>query len=235
MRQHPPGLLITGTDAACGKTTLLAGLAASLTAEGFRVQAYKPLEFSAEVSFHRGQDQAYLNKITQQFISAETFTAPAANAVPQVLWNKLLDQCRSMQYPVLLEAPGQIATPWHISGSRLQDSVDMAEHLDMPLLITGRNDHTFLEKMRLALTFTAQRPVKILGFARVQTRPDTGDTPLFDFSPVYLAQQFAVPFLGDLPYSPSISVESLQQGNLIRLTQENIDLFPLQVGIGLTL
>jgi dethiobiotin synthetase len=234
-RVNPPsreGLLVLGTEAGCGKTALITGLAASLNEAGLRVQALKPLEFCTDVSFHKGRDQAYLNKITQQYMQVETLHAASPWEVTPVLWNRMIEHCKSLQYPCLLEGVGSVATPWQISNGEIVDGVDVALLLKLPVLLVAKADGNFLEKTRHALSFLQDRQATITGFIRVQTELTSQSS---EEEALLISQHYSVPFLGELPYSPSISVQTLQQGNLIRLTQENIDLLPLQMGMGLAL
>jgi dethiobiotin synthetase len=229
------GILILGTDTACGKTVLTAGLAAAILEAGFRVQAYKPLVLCPDLSLKQGQDQAFLNKISQQFIQAETLHLPSPWEMTVPLWNKMLDQCKTLQYPCLLEGPGQVSSPWQLLNNQITDGLTIAKDLGLPVLLVSRAEEAFMAKTRAALTFMLHRQITPLGFVRVQTVPTGGPVDHAAHEALMLSQEFAVPFLGDLPYSPSISVSPIQQGNLVRLVQENIDLLPLQMGIGLTL
>lgn len=229
------GVLIVGTDRGCAKTVVTAGLAAAIGAAGFHVQALKPLAFCPDLSLNRNQDQAFLNKITQQYIQAETINAASPWEVSVPLWNKMLEQCKTLQYPCLLESPGQVASPWRITGHTIVDAPDVAKQLGLSVLLVAKAEETFFEKTRAALSFIQARGVESIGFVRVYTAPGD-EQPEDSLSEVLLlTQHFGVPFLGELPYSPSISVSTLHQGNLLRLTQENIDLLPIQLGIGLKL
>lgn len=227
------GLLVLGTDWQCGKTTLMTGLAAAFIENGLRVQALKLLAFGEETAFHRGQEQAFINQVTQQFIQADTFYAPSPEALTMPLWHKLIDTCRHFQYPCFVEGPGQVATPWQIVNGQITDGADVAKQLGLNVLLAAKAGPRFIEQTRSALSFLEAKGITPVGFIRVHTQP--GTMPEDDNDPVMISHQHATPFLGDLPYSPSISVPGMQQGNLIRLTQDYIDLLPLEMGIGLKL
>jgi dethiobiotin synthetase len=232
--QQLEGLMIVGAGNGCGKTVVTAGLAAALGDNGFRVQALKPLVFERASSINRDRDQDYLNKVTQQFVPAETIITSTSQEVSLILWNKMQEQYKSLQYPCLLEAVGQVATPWRIdSTGTMADALDVAKQFSLSVLLVAKTGENFLAETRGALTFLQSRQMTPVGFIRVSTTPDADPEVAFPEA-LLISQQYQVPFLGDLPYSPSISVPGLQQGNLIRLIQENIDLLPLQVGMGLT-
>lgn len=229
------GILILGTRAGCGKTVVTAGLAAALGNTGFQVQAFKPLIFGQIKGLEYNLEQAFLQKIVPQYVAMETIQVVSPWDFPAPLWNKLLENCKSFQYPCLLEAPGSIATPWRIHSHQTTDALAVAESLGLRVLLVGNNGPSFLEEMQLALTFLQSRQMSTVGFIRTHITAHQPESLFSDAETLLLSQHFATPFLGDLPYSPSISVSGLQQGNLIRLTLDHIDLLPLQMGIGLTL
>lgn len=231
--QRLEGVLIVGTGYGCGKTSVTAGLAAALIENGFQVQAFKPLAFSEQISFTKGMEQNYINKVTQQYTPVETLYAPSAWDIPIPLWNKMIESCKQTQYPCLIEAPGQVATPWRIAQSTVTDATDIAKQLGISVLLVAQADEHFLEETRAALTFLKARDITPIGLIRIQTRSQK--EPPSPAEPLLIGQNFGIDFLGDLPYSPSISVAGQQQGNLVRLVQESIDLLPLQMGIGLKL
>ncbi len=229
------GLLILGTEADCGKTVITAGLAAAIQTLGFRVQAYKPLEFLPNVSLVRGLDQQFHNRITQQFLHAETALADSPWDVTASTWHKVIESLKALEFPGIIESPMQVGMPWRIQGQTLIDAVDIARQFNYPILLVGRAEPAFMARMRLALEYLQSRQMNVIGFIKnhVQTPVEAMDA--ISAEAMLLAQHYTVPFLGEMPYSPSISVASRQQGNLIRLIQDNIDLLPIQFGMGLTL
>ncbi len=234
LRQTLEGMMIVGTDRGCGKTIVTAGLAAAIREAGFRVQALKPLSFCQESAIQRDPDQPFINKISQQYIQADTICAPSPWEVTIPTWNRIMEQCKNFQYPALIEAPGQVATPWQISAHKITDSLDICCQLDLSLLLVAQAGPDCLEKTRSALSFIQNRDLGPVGIICVETSPLDSQWEERTFSEMLLlSQSYETPYLGTLPHSPSISVSSLQQGNLLRLTQENIDLLPLQIGIGL--
>lgn len=228
-------ILVLGTDSQCGKTVLTAGLAVVFTQAGFRMQAFKPLSFVTDLTSVETDDQAFLNQITQQYIQVNTLSVPSAWEVTPLHWNKIITQCQQFPYPCLLEGPGQIATPWRRQDHLLKDALDVAATLEAGIILVGKAEPMFLEKMLLAIAFAQARAVQILGFASVFTQPSQDEDVQILQDAWYLAQQTGVAFLGIIPYSPSIQVHRLNQGNLVTLTQNNIDLLPLQMRIGVTL
>src|SRR4051812_5438329 len=132
------GILVLGTDSGCGKTVVTAGLAKSLNEEGFRVQALKPLMFCKQGSFYQGLDQNYFNKITNQYILVETLYADSPWDVETPLWLKMLEQCKTLQYPCLLEGVGQVASPWRLGRDEVTDGLDVAKDLGLSILLVAK-------------------------------------------------------------------------------------------------
>lgn len=229
---HHGGVLIAGASRQCGKTVVTTGIAAALGQSGVRVQAYTPLVFAKPTSLTARHEQLFINTVTGQYMASESLLADSAETVTVPEWNRLMETCGTFPYPVLLDCPGQIATPWAFIKNQLQDVANVAKSLDMPVLLVAKGDQTFLESTRLALTFLMAQGARPIGFIRVATQPE--DRPEA-WSALMVSQQFQLPFLGDLPYSPSVSVLAGQQGNLIRLTEESIDLLPLQYAMGVHL
>lgn len=227
--------MILGSDWGCGKTVVISGLAAALEANGFRVQAYKPLSFSSSKNPLSCPDQAFINAVTRQFIQVEPMYVPSPESVQAPLWNKLLNDCHNFPYPCLFEGVGQVATPWQVVQDELRDGIDVAIQLRLPVVLVSRAGTTFLEKSRAAVQFAKARDVEIIGVIRVETSPDLGFLLTDDAESLLLTHLTEVPFLGHLPYSPSISVPGLKQGNLLRMIEENIDLLPFQRVIGVRL
>jgi dethiobiotin synthetase len=233
MTKQLQGLLIVGADEGCGKTVVASGLAAAISETGFRVHAWKPLDFADSPAGRPVSDQAFMNQVTQQMLPVETLYAPSAWDVTPVTWARWLEPCKNLQFPCLFEAPGQVASPWQIQQGVITDACDVAHQLGLSVILVGAAGPQFLAKTREAMTYLFARKVHPKGFVRVSTQPGA-DAP-HPADALLISQTTGVPFLGDLPYSPSVSVPGLKQGNLIRLLGENIDLFPLQLEMGLKL
>jgi dethiobiotin synthetase len=230
------GVLVLGSGTRCGKTVVTAGIAAALTESGFRVHALKPLSFVSGSS-PVYSDQLYLNQITRQFSTDDPIMVASPLDVTPLLWNRVIDACRTSPFPLLVEGPGQVSTPWRINARQeVTDATDVAVLLGFPVLLVASAGTPFVAQTRLSLDWLYARQIEVIGFVRVCSAsaeevdgiaPDTMD-------PLLVSRLCGTPFLGDLPYSASISVSSGQQGNLIRLVETQIDLLPIQQGMGLT-
>ena len=65
----------------------------------------------------------------------------------------------------------------------------------------------------------------------VDTQP--ARVPEWEQDVLFLRGHTDIPYLGEIAYSPSISVEALQQGNLCRITELGVDLLPIQQALNL--
>lgn len=228
------GILVVGTDDSCGKTVATAGLALAMQESGFKVQVFKPLSFKPSVDGRVDFDQAFFNHLTQQYLPSEQLLAPNAWEVQVPQWNRMREQLYQLQYPAFIEAPGQVGTPWRIHQGQVLDATDFAKELGLSVLVVSELGSACFAKTRVALEYLRERGIDPIGFMTVGTQPQTLE-PNWEQEPLLLSRIAQVPFLGDLPYSPSIQVKNGQQGNLLRLTEEHIDLLPLQLGMGITL
>jgi dethiobiotin synthetase len=223
----PPieGLILTGTVARCGKTVALAGISAVLHQEGFQVQAMKPIEFLPATSMMKGREQAFLQKVLPSRYGSECLGFESAHEVNHVYWNRLIDNCRKSPYPALIETPNTAAAPLGFIRQNALDSTAMAQELGIPILIVTPKSPQLIGQLIPTLTYLRAKNTIIAGWLGVETSPN--ETPYWDEEVLYITHEYQVAYLGTIPHSPSISVEGLQQGNLIKITETNLDLLPL--------
>ncbi len=218
------GLVIAGTRPRCGKTVLTAGIAGTMRSVGLQVQTVKPLTFS-EIE-KPNLDQAFLDLINRPLQAVTPICAPSPHELSTLDWNRVIDICRKMAYPTLIESPGTVAAPLKFQDQEVVDVGDFARVLGVKiLLVTPKSPHLYSELVP-ALVYLLEQGANVIGWAGIETQPV--HTPHWDVETLYISNRYRVPFLGELPYSPSISVEAMQQGNLIRLTEAGVDLLPIQ-------
>jgi dethiobiotin synthetase len=227
------GLIVTGTHPKCGKTIACAGLAGVLNELGFHAQAMKPLAFQPRVSLRKGYEQAFFDRVIPPWQMVDVLTAEAPRDVTPVSYQRLLEICRKRVYPYLLESPGNAATPIRFSPTELLDSADLAQALGLQMLVVTSKQPDIIGALAPVFAYLWSRDAKVAGWLAVETSPV--ETPDWDNEILYLRAQYDVPFLGEIPYSPSISVETLQQGNLLRSTEMGVDLLPIQQALELLL
>jgi dethiobiotin synthetase len=237
------GLIVTGTQARCGKTVLCAGLIGVLNELGFRLQAIKPLSYESGAFFRQTGEQDYFDRLYRELPASrlpgiqpmERWTVPSPFGFGQNEWRRLLDIGRRRIDPYILETPGSISTPIRTI-EEVMDTIDLARTLSLPMLLTTRKHPDMLSVLPTALAYAALRDAPLMGWIAVETEPlSVSDIDTWPQNVEYILRQFGVPYLGEVAYSPSISVETLRQGNLYRLTEAGLDLLPIQQALDVSI
>jgi len=235
------GLIVTGTHAGCGKSVACAGLAGALNELGFHPQAMKPLAFLPEISMRKGYEQAFFDRVVPPLQMVDLLTADAPRAVTPVEYQRLVEICRKRVYPYLLETPGNAATPIRLGSSELLDAADLASMLGLPILIVTSKQRDLIGSLAPVLTYLEKRQADVMGWLSVETTPPKLmppqtipiETSERDQEILALRSRHQATYLGEIPYSPTISVENLQIGNLISATEMGVDLLPIQQALDL--
>lgn len=225
------GILIAGTRPRCGKTVAAAGMSAALNSEGLQVQAIKPVEFYAPQSQFNQPDQRFLDKTLRSMQAIGPIELETPYRVSNLSWTRIIEVCRRTAFTPLIEVPGSVASPLRVEDGRYVTAADLAEELGISLLVVTEKSPDVVGMTAPALAYLAARNAPVMGWIAVQTTPT--ETPHWEDEALYLSQEFRIPCLGALPYSPTISVESLQVGNLLEIAEAAIDLFPLQQALKL--
>lgn len=228
------GLIVTGTHSRCGKTVACAGLAGILNDLGFQIQAIKPLYFLPPVSLRKGYEQAYFDRLRPPLQAVDVFSVESSYVMSKMDWQRLLDTCNKRVYPYILETPGSIASPLRYDGMHVLDSVELAKILQAPLLVVTTKQSDIIGCMATAFAYLTERRAPVAGWMVVETTPPE-PLPTWEQDILYLSRRYTAPYLGELGYSPSISVEAMQQGNLYRMTEQGIDFLPLQQALDISI
>lgn len=227
----PGRLIVTGAMPRCGKTAATAGIAGALLESGLRVQAAKPLGFKDD--FGEGTDQRFLDRVTRAMQTLDQNRVPSAYEVTPIIWNRALEACRNLVYPALIEAPDTAAAPLFLDGSHVRTAVDLADQMRAPMLLVVRKHERLYAETTPVMAYLNSQEASVIGWLAVETRPDP--CPHWDTEMLLLSREYQMTCLGVLPYSPSIATEREQQGNVIRLTQDNIDMLPVLEGLRIEL
>jgi dethiobiotin synthetase len=233
MTFSPKGLLVVGTQYQCGKTTFTAGLTGALRQNKFNVSAYHPVTFQNAVSIHKGLESQFISTVTGQVSPKESIHVETAEEISLTHWHSIQNTLRDSPYPIIIDTPGLLSTPWRIQGRLIEDALSLMPDWPVVLLSTGQSD--FLDFSRLALAYLQSRNTQVVGFISTQTSAKTPETSLHNLtqSAMLLSQVHKIPYLGHVGYSPSICVLSMSQGNTIRMVEDAIDLLPIQLAMGL--
>ncbi|HEY9744668.1 MAG TPA: dethiobiotin synthase [Oculatellaceae cyanobacterium] len=223
---RPQGIVVAGTHPRCGKTVACAGLAGVLSQLGFRTQAAKPLVFTPKISLSHSRDLLFFNRVLPPWSTFEPVWAESAHHVSVQDWQRILESCRKQPYGYILETPGLLASPLRYLPEGFMDASDLAQALQNPLLLVTPKQPDIIAALAPAFAYCRLKNTPLLGWIAVETSPT--EAPHWDTDVLSLTQQYQVPYLGKIAYSPSISVEACQQGNLLRMTEMGVDLLPIQ-------
>lgn len=223
--------MVVGTSARCGKTVACAGLAGAMAQLGFRLQAFKPLGFTPKLSITSARETLFFNKVLPPVEASETIWAESAHQTTVKHWQRVMELCQKRNFDFILEAPGQLASPLRYVQGEAFDATDWSQMLQTPLLIVTSKQPEVIAVMATAFSYLWRKNAVALGWIAVECAPV--HLPNWETDVLYLTQQYQAPYLGEIAYSPSISVEACQQGNLIRTTETGVDLLPIQQSLQL--
>jgi dethiobiotin synthetase len=234
--QDAHGLIVTGTQARCGKTVLCAGLVGVLRELGFRAQAIKPLAFLPPLTIRRSFEQTYFDRLSPPLQPVDTLSAESPHAIEVRDWRRLIELCRKRAHPYILETPGGLSTPIRVTGEETLDAVDLAAALELPLLLAARKEEDILAVLPPVFAYAALRQAPLIGWVAVETEPPPPGAAVTAWPQdlAYLNRYCNVPYLGEIPFSASVSVEALRQGNLFRITETGVDLLPIQQALNVS-
>ncbi len=233
------GLLIVGTHPECGKTIATTGLCGAMIENGFRRQAIKPLEFAPAGSLKQTLDQDFMNRVLRPMQRPENLIFESFYENTNIEWKRLIHNIRSMTYPCIIESPGSYASPLSFDlnpdkDNTLKDAVSLSKNLGTAILLVTEKSPQLLENMRAALSYLRSEESDLMGWISVETHQSSANsTPNWELESQYIVREGEVPYLGNIAYSPSIGITHGHQGNLIKQTQEGIDLLPIQMATGM--
>jgi dethiobiotin synthetase len=228
-------LAIVGTSIGCGKTVLATGLARTLLDEGLQVKAIKPIctgdatSASGELAFISSISHTPLD-YRVQYISQPGGLKPSQ--VQEAI--RIATQGTEL---TLVELPGSPAFPLTYFDAQntalprtYTDTCDLAYELAWPCLVVGKFGVGSFEDLVVNATYLQSRGLEVIALALVKTAAEiTGDKAkqLSEQAQIALQERTGVPYIGTLEYSQSISVERVNQGNLIKTTSQALDLLPI--------
>ncbi|MEM0951526.1 MAG: hypothetical protein AAGI66_05205 [Cyanobacteria bacterium P01_H01_bin.74] len=182
-------------------------------------------------------DMQYFQTVLPQLPQFETQLCEGPDAVKPHHWQAVIDACNRLPSPYLLETPGALSSLMAIRKTGYCDATDLSHALDAPILLVIQRHPDLAGQLIPLLAYCSQEDVPVVGWLAVETTaPDTSGFITADWESAALAisTEYQVTYLGCIPHSVSISVPLCQQGNLIRNTECNIDLLPLQHALNLT-
>ena len=198
---------------------------------GFSAQAIKPFSFQPAVTIRGGYEQAFFDRLNPPRQPLPLMAKESPFLVSSMDWQVFQETCRKRIYPYLLESPGNVASPIRFVERELADSVDLARALEIPMLLVTSKQPDVIGTMVPIFSYLWSRDANVIGWLAVETQPT--NLPTWDEEVFFLRGHSEIPYLGEIGYSPSVSVEALQQGNLLRTTEMGVDLLPIQRALNL--
>jgi len=229
------GIFITGTDTGVGKTVITAGLAAVLKAEGLQVGVMKPIQTGAKLT-NGGLESEDLKLLVKAAAIDEPqeLTNPyclALAAAPMLAAQEAgiqIDLARIQQAyqrlaeryeVVLVEGAGGLLVPIHANYTFL----DLVRDLGLPLLIVARATLGTINHTALTVACAQNAGVPIWGIILNHSNP--GSEGLVEKNnPTIIEQLTGIPVWGIIPYSPKISVEQTEVGDIASLMEKHLRL-----------
>lgn len=241
------GLMVVGISGKCGKTVASAGIAASLIENGFQVIASKPLVyFDTPNPPLFNEDQRFIDRLARPLSSPETVILPGPQEMSNVVWKRLIEQLKAAPYPLILETPGSLSSPLRYnngfqedlgieSTQTIIDAIDLANILNLKTLLVVPGSKSPYADVALAASFLNHRQHQAIGWISVETNDKHPDNSRWEQESFMAAQDYHLPYYGNIAYSSSISVTLCQHGDLLRQTEMGIDLLPIQQAMEMAL
>jgi dethiobiotin synthetase len=240
-RLSAPSLTILGTEFGCGKTTLMCGLSALLREQGFKVGATKPIFVGA--NSEREAERAFISSLSRTTSNSLSIAIERGSSLTNRQWLQTVKAGAAGPDFMIVEMPGGLATPltFEPDAERAElywrDSADLAKQLGFPCLLVAKHSDDAIEKLSLGAAFAKSKGLTLLGLATVETGPNVGRAfeLILSRDRVELALHTVtgIPYLGCIKYSESISVNNVNQGNLIKMTAGGIELLSILKGLNL--
>lgn len=234
-RTNPCGLIIAGTQPGCGKTVLTTGIAATLLEEGLKVRAIKPICLGSQKESE--SEYAFLTTLAKTPLSYSVQFAERPGSLKPSQLQAAVRAAISGTDPVIVELPGSTATPLSLmEGNGWQDSTDFAKELNWPVVLVAKLAADSFELLAIHANYLLERGIELLGVATIMTEADAKPPVAVHHSLAWemaLSEKIRSPYLGCLKHSQSISVQKVNQGNLIKTTSDTLDLLPIIKAISL--
>ena len=232
------GIFITGTDTRVGKTLVTGGLAALLREAGIDVGVMKPAESGCRRKDGAliPQDALFLREMAGcrdelQLVNPYALERPLAPALAAECENvdinlEVIREAYSILTSrhdlVLVEGAGGMLTP--LNSHRFM--ADLAGELGrLPVLLVTRDILGTINHTLLTLYYTRRERMDVMGIVMNRTSP--ADELAESLNAGALQRRGREPFLGSLPFLPSLDRESIKEA-----IKANLNLEPLLVWLG---
>ncbi len=231
------GLTVLGCEPGCGKTVAMTGLAAALADQGLAIRAIKPVVIGPRKGAEA--ELKFISSITHTVLNYPVKVLNAPMSVTEDDWTRAVNLAiQPTSAFTFVEVPGSCATPLSLENAgghfanNWKDSAELAVEFGYPCVLVSKHNFDAIDNLIVHANYLRTRRLTIVGMMTSEVTPDAGKeleaTLSLDQIGLVASTRTGVPFLGCLRYSPSISVPQVNQGNLIKTTENSIDLLILR-------
>jgi len=188
---------VTGTDTGVGKTQVAGALLSLMVDAGRRPFAFKPYETGVT---GEPEDATWLQACgggwqPMKTVCVHQFAKPVAPAAAgRSSWSKTLRTFERFQGPGVVEGAGGLFVPLDFSN----DVIDLAEALELPIVLVARAGLGTLNHVGLSLRALERRELKVA--AVVLVKSTRGVDVSEESNPKWLKRRNSAPILGPLPF-----------------------------------
>ncbi len=231
------GLTVLGCEPGCGKTVAMTGLAATLGEQGLAVRAIKPVVIGQRKAAE--SELKFISSITRTLLNYPVKVLASPMSVTEDDWQRAVNLAVQPSAAfTFVELPGSCATPLSLENSgghfanNWKDSAELAAEFGYPCLLVSKHNFEAIDNLIVHANYLRARRLTIVGMMTSEVTADAGkdleSTLSLDQVALVASTRTGVPFLGCLRYSASISVSQVNQGNLIKTTENSIDILILR-------
>ena len=227
----PPfkGVFVTGTDTGVGKTIVAAAIALALRSRGMRIGVMKPVESGCPRSNGAlvPHDALLLKaaagcEAALDLINPYALEHPLAPALAAELEGVSISldnieatyrHLASLYDVMLVEGAGGLLAP--LTGELRM--LDLACALGLPVLVVARNVLGAINHITLTVRATQAAGLPVVGV--VLNNPQPFSDAATQTNSTSVKRWGEAPFLGEMPYLPSLSFEALRQAAEVQLAK----------------
>ncbi len=221
------GIFITGTDTGVGKTVVAAGLAGALKRRGVEVGVMKPVATGGRgdalllmKAASSPDPMEVVNPIFLEPPLAPSTAAEISRAEIDLskIW-KAYAKLSSQHEFMVVEGIGGLLVP--IKGKFLV--VDLIKRLGLPIIVVSRPGLGTINHTLLTIECAKRHRIEIRGI--VINGPKKKKSGLAEkTNPRIIEELSGISILGTLPFDSQVNLATCNLGNIIEMTQKQIDL-----------
>jgi len=231
------GVCIVGCDPGCGKTVLMSGLAGVLGDYSGKVRAVKPVTYARHEKSE--PEYSFISSVTRTKVDYPSVHLSFPPTLQQNEWDQIILTATSSDAVTFVEIPTTVATPLSFEKDAFNrlthewyTTTDLIRALGYPVILVASHAPDALDKLSMSLNYLQSGGIEVLSLATVETNPmEAQSMDRFiskdDFE-LFLITGTGIPYLGCLKWSPSISVQQVNQGNLKRTVEDCLDMMVLR-------